>query len=131
MLNRIILQGRLCDHPVLRSTQNDVSFVSFSIACDRDYKSANGDRETDFINVTAWRGTADFVAKYLSKGRMVVLEGRLQIQDYTDKEGNKRKSAQVVAEHIYFGDSKKTEPAKEAQQEVRELPPRGDGDMPF
>ena len=107
MLNRIIIMGRLTRDPELRRTQNGTSVTSFSIACDRDFKSQNGEKETDFIDVVAWRGTAEFVSKYFSKGRMAVVEGRLQIRDWTDQNNNKRRSAEVVADNVYFGDSKR------------------------
>ena len=107
MLNKIILMGRLSRDPELRHTQSGVSVASFTLAVDRDFKAQNGERETDFIEITAWRGAADFVSKYFSKGRMAVVEGRLQIEDWTDKDGNKRRSAKVVADNVYFGDSKR------------------------
>ena len=107
MLNRIVLMGRLTRDPELRRTQSGTAVTSFSIACDRDFKSQSGEKETDFIDVVAWRGTAEFVSKYFTKGRMAVVEGRLQIRDWTDKEGNKRRNAEVVADNVYFGDSKR------------------------
>ena len=107
MLNRIVLMGRLTRDPELRRTQSGTAVVSFSIACDRDYAAQGAERGTDFIDIVAWRGTAEFVDKYFSKGRMAVVEGRLQIRDWTDKDGNKRRSAEVVADSIYFGDSKR------------------------
>lgn len=107
MLNRVIIMGRLGRDPELRKTQNGVSVTSFSVACDRDYKPENGERETDWINVTAWRNTADFVAKYFTKGRMALVEGRLQTRDYTDRDGNKRTAVEVIADNVYFGDSKR------------------------
>ena len=105
MLNRIILMGRLTHDPELRRTQSDTPVCSFSLAVDRDYKR-DGEKETDFIDIVAWRSTADFVSKYFTKGRMAVVEGRLQIRDWTDKEGGKRRSAEVIADNVYFGDSK-------------------------
>lgn len=84
----------------------DTAVCSFSIAVDRDFKSKNGEKETDFIDIVAWRATAEFVSKYFTKGRMAVVEGRLQIRDWTDKEGGKRRSAEVIADNVYFGDSK-------------------------
>lgn len=107
MLNKIILMGRFTRDPELRRTQSGTAVTSFSIACDRDFKGQNGEKETDFIDVVAWRATAEFVAKYFTKGRMAIVEGRLQIRDWTDKEGNKRRSAEVVADNVYFGDSKR------------------------
>ena len=105
MLNRIILMGRLTRDPELRKTQSGTSVCSFALAVDRDYKR-EGEKETDFIDIVAWRGTAEFASRYFTKGRMVVVCGRLQIRDWTDKEGNKRRSAEVIADSIYFGDSK-------------------------
>ena len=106
-LNKIILMGRLTRDPELRSTDSGIAVTSFSIAVDRDFKSQSGEKETDFIDIVAWRNTADFVSKYFTKGRMAVVEGRLQIRSWTDKDGNNRRSAEVVADHVYFGDSKK------------------------
>ena len=106
MLNHITVMGRLTRDPELRHTQSGTPVCSFSIACDRDFKSDNGERKTDFIDCVAWRGTAEFVSKYFSKGRMAVVDGRLQMRDWTDKEGNKRRSAEILAAQVYFGDSK-------------------------
>ena len=105
MVNRIIIGGRLTHDPELRYTQSDIPVCSFSIACDRDYGKGE-EKETDFIDVVAWRGTAEFVSKYFIKGRMAIVDGRLQIRDWTDREGNKRRSAEIVADSVYFGDSK-------------------------
>ncbi len=107
MLNKIILMGRLTRDPELRRTQSGTAVTSFSIACDRDFKSQSGEKETDFIDIVAWRGTAEFVSKYFAKGRMAIVEGRLQIRDWTDNNGGKRRSAEVIADNIYFGDSKR------------------------
>ena len=107
MLNKIILMGRLTKNPELRRTQSGTTVTSFTIAVDRDFKGQNGEKETDFVDVVAWRSTAEFVAKYFTKGRMAVVEGRLQMRDWTDKDGNKRRSAEVVADNVYFGDSKR------------------------
>ncbi|MCI9649510.1 single-stranded DNA-binding protein [Oscillibacter sp.] len=107
MLNRIVLMGRLTRDPELRRTQSGTAVTSFSIACDRDFKSQGGEKETDFIDIVAWRGTAEFVSKYFTKGRMAIVEGRLQIRDWTDNNGSKRRSAEVIADNIYFGDSKR------------------------
>ena len=106
MLNKIILMGRLVRDPELRKTNSGTSVASFTIAVDRDFKSQDGEKETDFIDIVVWRNTAEFVSKYFTKGRMAVVEGRLQIRDWTDKEGGKRKAAEVVADNVYFGDSK-------------------------
>ena len=108
MLNHIVLMGRLTRDPELRRTGSGLAVVSFSLAVDRDFGNREtGDRETDFIDVVAWRNTAEFVSKYFTKGRMAVVSGRLQIRNWTDKEGNKRRSAEVVADNVYFGDSKR------------------------
>lgn len=107
MLNKIFLMGRLTRDPELRRTQSGTAVASFTLAVDRDHGKKGEDKETDFIDIVAWRNTAEFVSKCFSKGRMAVVEGRLQIRDWTDKEGGKRRSAEVVADNIYFGDSKK------------------------
>ena len=107
MLNKIILMGRLARDPELRRTGSGIAVTSFRLACDRDFKSQNGEKETDWIDVVAWRSTAEFVSKYFTKGRMAIVEGRLQTRDWTDKEGNKRVATEVVAENVYFGDSKR------------------------
>lgn len=106
MLNRIVLMGRLTRDPELRKTQSDTPVCSFSLAVDRDYKKDGEKKETDFIDIVAWRATAEFVSKFFTKGRMAVVEGRLQIRDWTDKEGNKRRSAEINADNVYFGDSR-------------------------
>lgn len=116
MLNKIIIMGRLTRDPELRRTGNGTAVTSFSLACDRDFKSQSGEKETDFIEVVAWKNTAEFVSKYFSKGRMAVVEGRLQIRDWTDKAGNKRTTAEVVADNVYFADSKRSE-SNENQKE--------------
>ena len=107
MLNKIFLMGRLTRDPELRRTQSGTPVTSFSLAVDRDFKSQSGEKETDFIDIVAWRATAEFVSKYFTKGRMAVVEGRLQIREYTDRDGNKRRAAEVVADNVYFGDSRR------------------------
>ena len=102
-LNHITIAGRLTKDPELRRTNNGIAVASFTVAVDRDF----GDKETDFIECVAWRQTGEFVGKYFSKGRMAIVSGRLQIRSWTDKDGNKRKTAEVVADNVYFGDSKK------------------------
>lgn len=109
MLNKIFLMGRLTRDPEMRHTNGGTPVTSFALAVDRDFKNQSGEKETDFIDVVTWRNTAEFVSKYFSKGRMAVVEGRLQVRDWTDKDGNKRKSAEVIADNVYFGDSKKDE----------------------
>ena len=108
MLNRIIIMGRLTRDPELRHTQTGTAVASFTLAVDRDFKDkSTGERSTDFIDVVAWRQTGEFVSRYFTKGRMAVVEGRLQIRDWTDKDGGKRRSAEIVADNVYFGDSKR------------------------
>jgi len=107
VLNKIFIMGRLTRDPELRRTQSGIAITSFPIACDRDFKGQNGEKETDFIDVVAWRNTAEFASKYFSKGRMALVEGRLQIRNWTGKEGEKHRSAEIVADSIYFGDSKR------------------------
>ena len=98
--------GRLTRDPELRRTNSGTAVASFNLAVDRDFKAQNGEKETDFIDIVAWRNTAEFVSKYFSKGRMAVVEGRLQLRDWTDQNGNKRRNAEVIADNVYFGDSK-------------------------
>ena len=123
MLNRIILMGRLTRDPELRHTQAGTSVASFSLAVDRDFKDkSTGEKGTDFIDIVAWRSSAEFVSRFFTKGRMAVVEGRLQIHDWKDKDGNNRHSAEVVADNIYFGDSRKdtAAPAEPLPEELEE-----------
>lgn len=129
MLNKIFLQGRLTRDPELRRTGSGTAVTSFTIAVDRDFKDKNGEKDTDFVDIVAWRNTAEFVSKYFSKGRMAIVEGRLQIRDWTDKDGNKRRSAEVVADNIYFADSQKRENTDTPAAEFSEV--EDDGDLPF
>ena len=133
MQNKIILMGRLTRDPELRRTQSGTAVASFTLAVDRDYKPQDGERETDFIDIVAWRGTGEFVSKYFTKGRMAVVEGRLQVRDWTDKDGNKRRSTEVVADNVYFGDSKRPESGTPAEPsgELQELPDEEKGELPF
>ena len=134
MLNKIILMGRLTRDPELRHTGNGTAVVSFSLAVDRDFKSQSGEKETDFIDIVAWRSTAEFVSKYFSKGRMAVVEGRLQIRDWTDKDGAKRRTVEVVADNVYFGDSKRTVSdsyTAAPSGEFTEVPEDEKGELPF
>lgn len=108
MLNHITIMGRLTRDPELRYTQSQTPVASFTLAVDRDFGGRDGgEKQTDFIDCVAWRSTAEFVSKYFAKGRMAVVTGRLQIRNWQDKEGNKRRSAEVVADNVYFGDSKR------------------------
>ena len=108
MLNHITIMGRLTRDPELRRTGSGVAVASFTVAVDRDFSPKDGgERETDFIDCVAWRQTGEFVSKYFTKGRMAVVSGRLQIRSWTDKDGNKRRTAEIVADNVYFGDSKR------------------------
>ena len=129
MLNKITIMGRLTRDPELRRTQSGVAVTGFTLAVDRDF----GEKETDFIDCVAWKNSAEFVSKYFAKGRMAIVSGRLQMREWQDKDGNKRKTAEVVADSVYFGDSKTDTrniediPAKVAEPvEIAD-----DGDLPF
>jgi len=146
-MNQIVIMGRLTRDPELRHTPNGVAVASFSLAVDRGYVSKDGgERQTDFIDVVAWRNTAEFVSKYFVKGQMAAVTGRLQIRDWTDKDGNKRRSAEVVADNIYFTESKKSRDAGSGHIDAKDdYPSYGttvessdfaelamdDGDLPF
>ena len=108
MLNHIVIMGRLTRDPELRRTGSGIAVASFTVAVDRDFGGRDGgEKETDFIDCVAWRQTGEFLSKYFTKGSMIVVSGRLQIRNWTDKEGNKRRSAEVVADNVYFGESKR------------------------
>lgn len=107
MLNNIVIMGRLTRDPELRRTSSGVAVASFTLACERDFAAQGEARGTDFIDIVAWRYTAEFVEKYFSKGQMAVVTGRLQIRNWEDKEGNKRRSAEILADHVYFGEAKR------------------------
>lgn len=126
MLNHITIMGRMTRDPELRYTQSDIPVASFTLAVDRDFKEKGSDeRITDFIDCVAWRQTGEFVSKYFTKGSMAVVSGRLQIRGWTDREGNKRRSAEIVADNIYFGDSK-----RRSESEDKEPPAYTGGDVP-
>lgn len=144
MLNKVFLQGRMVADPELRHTPNGVAIASFRLAVDRDFKDRDtGEKKADFINVVAWRQTGEFVSRFFSKGRMAIVEGRLQIRDYTDRDGNKRTIAEVVADNVYFGDSKRSDgdsghTYQPGQQSSGTYPEPGelaevsdDGELPF
>lgn len=143
MLNRITVMGRLTSDPELKTTTSGVSVTSFTIACDRDFKNGTGEKETDFIEVVAFRNTAEFICKYFAKGKMAIVSGRLQIRNYTDRDGNKRKAAEIVCDAIYFGDSKVIEestnapynanltPYKPNQQDNSDFTEVENDDLPF
>ena len=126
MLNKCFLLGRMTKDPEIRRTNGGAAVTSFTLAVDRDFKT-NGEKETDFIEVVAWRNTAEFVSKYFSKGRMAIVEGRLQIRDWTDKNGNKRRT-----DNVYFGDSKREnkEEPEYKQADLAEISEE-DGELPF
>ena len=131
MLNHITIMGRLTRDPEMRSTQSGVAVAPFTLADDRDFSGRDGaEKQTDFIDCTAWRHTAEFVSKYFSKGRMAVVSGRLQIDNYTDNDGNKRKSAKVIADNIYFGDSKKDGATGGQSDEAASFTPAPSGFVP-
>lgn len=130
MLNRIDIMGRLTRDPEMRQTQSGTSVANFTLAVDRDVKDkTSGERQTDFIDCVAWGGRGDFVGKYFTKGSMAVVSGRLQLRDWTDKDGNKRRSAEIVADNVYFGGAKtgSQAPAHNEFEEINE----DDGDLPF
>ena len=129
MLNHITLMGRLTRDPELRRA-GETPVCSFTLACDRDFKN-NGQTETDFIDIVAWRNTATFVNQYFTKGRMAVVSGRLQIREWNDKDGNKRRSAEVVADNVYFGDSKKNDTAGGQEPPAGFVPNFNSGNLPY
>ena len=146
MLNHIVIMGRLARDPELRRTQTGTPVASFRLAVERDFKDkVSGERITDWIDVTAWSYTAEFVSKYFTKGRMAVVSGRLQMRDWADKNGIKRTSAEIVADSVYWGDSRREgdgqsaaapapgyqTPAYQPQQDFIELPDDGSGNLPF
>ena len=138
MLNHIVIMGRLVRDPELRKTQSGVSVCSLTVACDRDFADkATGERECDFIDVVTWRGTADFVSKHFSKGRMVIVSGRLQTRKWTDNDGNKRTAYEIQADNVYFGESKKDSAASNGQIDASSPPAdfyellESDSDLPF
>ena len=124
MLNRVTLMGRLVADPELRSTASNLSVCSFRIAVDRDYKKGD-QKETDFIDIVAWRSTAEFVANYFKKGRVIAVDGRLQIRPWEDKDGNKRFATEVVADNVYFGDSRPNQNSQNGQNSQTGYPASG------
>lgn len=138
MLNKVFIMGRMVRDPELRHTQSGTAVASFSLAVDRDFKDkTTGERTTDFIDCVAWRGTAEFVSRFFTKGRMAVVVGSLQIRAWEDKEGNKRRTAEVIAESVYFGDSKR-DPLDKLADDAAPVAPAGeftelddDGELPF
>lgn len=132
MLNHIVLLGRLTKDPELRRTGSGVAVTSFTLAVDRDFKSQDGQKHTDFIDVTCWRNTAEFAAKYFAKGRMAAVSGSLQIRKWQDKDGNNRYSAEVVADNVYFADSKREGGEFQVIENDETLPfDLDDGELPY
>lgn len=137
MLNKIIVMGRLVRDPELRHTQSGTAVAATRIAVDRGYTGQDGERQTDFFDVVAWRGTGEFLSKYFSKGRMIVVEGRLTSRPWTDRDGGKRVAIEIVAEQLYFGDSKRSggsntlpPPEPGGNQAFAEIGEE-DGELPF
>lgn len=132
MLNRAILMGRITKSPELKTTPNGVSVIQISIAVDRDYTPKGQEKQTDFIDVVAWRGTAEFISKYFEKGQLIALTGSIQTRSYTDNQGNKRSVTEVIADQVYFcggkNENKKTEP-KFDESDFEEI--STDSDLPF
>jgi len=128
MLNNIDIMGRLTKAPELRYTQNGTPVCNFSIACERDFKNPDGSKQVDYFDIVAWRNVGEFVNKYMTKGRMAVIDGRLQMRDWTDRDGNKRRSTEILASSVHFGDSKPRDaesgPRPDASYE-------DDGELPF
>ncbi len=136
MLNKVFLQGRLVADPELRHTQQGTPVASYRLAVDRDYKSKDSNAQnTDFVNIVSWRNTAEFVSRYFTKGRMMLVEGRLQMRDYTDKDGNRRVAAEVVTDNVHFADSRKegsnNEDGSLQESAGFEELADDDGDLPF
>lgn len=138
MLNQITIMGRLCSDPMLRYTQSQTPVASFTLAVDRDVQGNDGGRQTDFIECVAWRKTAEFISKYFFKGSMAVVSGRLQVRDWTDNNGNKRRNAEVLVDKAYFGESKRAEPRNSANtdyhndsQTFYDVNDDDDGELPF
>lgn len=134
MLNRITITGRITADPELKKTQSDISVMSFSIACQRNFKNADNERETDFFDIVAWRSTAEFIERYFKKGSLITVDGRLQARRYTDSNDNKRVAVEIVAENVYFA-SAKSSPDDTALADNGEFVPdfeSDDGDdLPF
>ena len=130
MLNVVAIMGRLTADPEMKTTPNGVSVTSFTLAVDRDFKK-DGEKETDFIECVAWKNTAEFVDKFFSKGKMAVVSGRLQIRSWTDKDGNKRKTAEVVADNVYFGEAKTTASADGPQTNGFDMLSGDDSGLPW
>ena len=130
MLNRITIMGRMTRDPELRHTPQGTPVVTFTLAVDRDYQSGGSEKQTDFIDVVVWRQTAEFVSKYFTKGSMPIASGRLQMRDWEDKNGNKRRNAEVIADSVYFGESKRNTGTNAEPPEFEEMEADGET-LPF
>lgn len=130
MLNRVCLMGRLTRDPELRQTQNGVSVTTFTLAVDRNYQADKNNRQADFINIVAWRHTAEFAEKYFTKGQLAAVEGSIQTRSYQDKDGNSRTAFEVVADQVYFAEKKNTNAAQPDISSFEEFDD-ADGDLPF
>lgn len=128
-MNRVCIMGRLTRDPELRRTQSGVSVTSFTIAVDDDFKDKSGEKKAHFFDVVAWRNTAEFVCSYFGKGRMAVVDGKLQTREWEDRDGNKRKAVEIVAESVYFGDSKRSDEVPKSTDGFEEI--EESGDLPF
>lgn len=126
MLNHVVIMGRLTKDPELRRTDSGIAVTSFTVAVDRDIANKDGERETDFIDCVAWRGAGEFVDRYFNKGQMIVVEGRLQVRSWKDKDGYKRRTTEIVADTIHFGEGKKDAPSESPAQNN---PPASDYEM--
>jgi single-strand DNA-binding protein len=133
MLNTITIMGRICNELELKMTNTGTEVLSFTVACERDFKDKDGNKQTDFIDVIAFKNTANFVSQYFAKGRMAVVSGRLQTRTWEDRDGNKRKSTEIIAENVYFGDSKSNQATTEnaSQSNFENVTEIVDGDLPF
>ena len=137
MLNVIVVMGRLVRDPELRRTNSGAAVTSFTLAVDRDFKGQDGERETDFIDVVAWKATAEMAAKFFTKGRMAAVKGRLQLRDWTDKNGVKRRTAEIIADTVFFADRRPDAAARGGVDvpgefvELDEDEAEADGDLPF
>lgn len=140
-MNQIVLMGRLTHDPELRRTQSGTAVASFTLAVDRGFKDSDGERQTDFIDCVAWKGTGEFISKHFTKGQLMAVVGSLQIRDWTDKDGNKRRSAEVLVNRSYFAESRKSDYTANSAASGDELSPvsgsefaemtEDDGDLPF
>lgn len=132
MLNRVTIAGRMARDPELRHTNTGTAVTSFTLAVDRDFKDQSGERLTDWIDCVAWKSTAEFLCNYTQKGSLVIVDGRLQVRDWTDNNGNKRRSVEVIADNVYFGERKREEPSyTPPAEQLEEMADEDSPDLPF